>query len=112
MGIKNLRFGDISAADCPDDADLDTWRPEPSECVPLLDSAEHYYIGATLGRRTDSVAARVLGDVLVPWPSASGTGRRRRLALDVDRGRHLAGLHHFDLLNHPRVYAVLRDWLS
>jgi hypothetical protein len=48
----------------------------------------------------------------VPWSSASGTGRRRRLALEVDRGRHLGGLHHFDLLNHPRVYAVLEEWLA
>jgi pimeloyl-ACP methyl ester carboxylesterase len=91
VGIKDLRYGDVR---------------------PLLDSATHYYIGVTIGRRNDTVAARVIGDALVPWSSASGTGRRRRLALDVDRGRHLGGLHHFDLLNHPRVYAVLQDWLT
>ncbi|MDQ1706394.1 MAG: hypothetical protein QOF18_2760, partial [Frankiaceae bacterium] len=73
---------------------------------------EHFYIGATISRRHDSVTARVIGDALVPWSSASGTGRRRRLALEVDRGRHLGGLHHFDLLNHPRVYAVLEEWLA
>jgi len=59
-----------------------------------------------------TVAARVIGDMLVPFHSASGNGTVRRLGLEVDRGRHLAGLHHFDLLNHPRVYAVLRHWLG
>lgn len=112
VGIKDLRYGDIRAEDWAELADLDAWRSEPSDCAPLLDSAEHYYIGATIGRRPDTVAARVIGDALVPWTSASGTGRRRRLALEIDRGRHLGGLHHFDLLNHPRVYAVLRDWLT
>jgi hypothetical protein len=78
----------------------------------LLDGADHYYIGATITRRHDTVAARVIGDALVPFHSASGNGTVRRLGLQVDRGRHLPGLHHFDLLNHPRVYAVLRDWLA
>lgn len=112
VGIKDLRYGDIRAEDWADLEDLDAWRREPADCAPLLESATHYYVGATIGRRPDTVAARVIGDALVPWASASGNGRRRRLALDVDRGRHLGGLHHFDLLNHPRVYAVLHDWLT
>ncbi|MBV9290913.1 MAG: alpha/beta fold hydrolase, partial [Frankiales bacterium] len=112
VGIKDLRYGDIRGSDWADVDDLDAWRDEPSDCAPLLESAEHFYIGATIGRRNDTFAARVIGDALVPWSSASGTGRRRRLALDIDRGRHLGGLHHFDLLNHPRVYAVLRGWLA
>src|SRR4051794_39531571 len=111
-GIKDLRFGDVRNEDWAEIADPDGWRGEPADCTPLLETATHYYIGATIGRRNDTVAARVIGDALVPWASASGTGKRRRLALDVDRGRHLGGLHHFDLLNHPRVYAVLKGWLS
>ena len=112
VGIKDLRYGDIRAEDWADIEDIDAWRAEPADCVPLIDTATHYYIGATIGRRNDTVAARVIGDALVPWSSASGNGTRRRLALDVDRGRHLGGLHHFDLLNHPRVYAVLESWLA
>jgi hypothetical protein len=111
-GIKDLRYGDVRAADWADVDDFDAWRREPATCTPLLAGAEHFYVGATIGRRNDTIAARVIGDALVPWASASGTGRRRQLALDVDRGRHLGGLHHFDLLNHPRVYAVLLDWLG
>jgi pimeloyl-ACP methyl ester carboxylesterase len=110
VGIKDLRYGDVREADWAS-FDLDGHRPEPDECAPLLESATHYYVGATISRNPDAPVARVLGDALVPWASASGSNGRRRLPLDVDRGRHLGGLHHFDLLNHPRVYAVLRDWL-
>lgn len=111
VGIKDLRFGDVAATDWAEIADLDDRRPEPAECPPLLESADHFYVGATIAHRHDTVAARVVGDALVPFTSASGDNRVRRLGLAVDRGRHLGGLHHFDLLNHPRVYAVLRDWL-
>jgi hypothetical protein len=112
VGIKDLRFGDVLADDWAALTDLDDIRAEPQTCPALLECADHYYIGATIGRRHDTVAARVLGDALVPFASASGEGKVRRLGLAVDRGRHLGGLHHFDLLNHPRVYAVLRDWLG
>jgi pimeloyl-ACP methyl ester carboxylesterase len=111
-GIKDLRYGDVLEADWSALADLDDPRDEPDTCAPLLDGAEHYFVGATIGARHDTPVARILGDALVPFASASGTGRRRTLGLDVDRGRHLGGLHHFDLLNHPRVYAVLREWLA
>lgn len=111
VGIKDLRFGDVLADDWAPYDDLDGVRPEPDRCAPLLEGADHFYVGATLTRRHDTVAARVLGDALVPFHSAAGEGRARRLGLQVERGRHLAGLHHFDLLNHPRVYAVLEEWL-
>jgi hypothetical protein len=112
VGIKDLRFGDILADDWAAYDDLDGPRAEPDSCPPLLEGADHFYVGATITRRHDTVAARVLGDALVPFHSAAGEGRARRLGLQVDRGHHLAGLHHFDLLNHPRVYAVLRAWLA
>ena len=112
VGIKDLRYGDVLAADWAAVDDHDAWRPEPDACAPLLESADHYYVGVTIPRRRDGLAARAVGDALVLWSSASGDGKRRRLGLPVDRGRHLGGLHHFDLLNHPRVYDVLRDWLA
>jgi hypothetical protein len=111
VGIKDLRFGDVLAADWSSIADLDAWRSEPAGCAPLLPSAEHYYIGATVTRERDHLVARLIGDALVTFPSAAGTGRARRLELEVDRGRHLGGLHHFDLLNHPRVWEQLEQWL-
>jgi pimeloyl-ACP methyl ester carboxylesterase len=111
VGIKDLRYGDVRPGDWADIRDPDAWRQEPAECAPLLESAEHYYIGATLTHNQDHPVARMIGDALVTFPSASGNGPRRKLALDIDRGCHLGGLHHFDLLNHPRVWALMKKWL-
>jgi len=112
VGIKDLRFGDIRPDDWADVRDPDAWRQAPTECAPLLESAEHFYIGATLTREPDHFVARIIGDALVTFPSASGDSPRRKLALEVDRGRHLGGLNHFDLLNHPRVWELLAAWLA
>jgi hypothetical protein len=34
------------------------------------------------------------------------------MPFQVQHGRHLGGLHHFDLLHHPSVYHQLQAWLS
>lgn len=64
---------------------------------------------ATLGDEADapSLFGRMFGDGLVMPGSAADAG----LAGDVERVE-LAGLGHMGLLNHPRVYAVLRRWLG
>ena len=65
----------------------------------------------TLGDEADagfgSLIGKVLGDGLVMPASAADAG----LAGDVERVE-LAGLGHMGLLNHPRVYTVLRRWLG
>jgi pimeloyl-ACP methyl ester carboxylesterase len=54
-----------------------------------------------------TLIGKVLGDGLVMPASATDAG----LPGDVERVE-LAGLGHMGLLNHPRVYAVLRRWLG
>ena len=54
----------------------------------------------------------IAGDHLVRSQSAAGRGRSRRIPFDAEHGLTLSGLNHFDLLNHPLVYAKLRDWLA
>ena len=54
----------------------------------------------------------MLGDLLVRMSSASGRSRGRRIPFEVENGRELTGLTHFDLLNHPAVFEQLRGWLA
>lgn len=54
----------------------------------------------------------IAGDHLVRSQSAAGLGKLRRIPFQPELGLTLTGLNHFDLLNHPRVYAKQRDWLS
>jgi pimeloyl-ACP methyl ester carboxylesterase len=90
-GIKDLRYG------------------SSAEEVPFLPSAHYYFVGAQLN---PAAVGGLIGDLFVRMPSASGRGRTRRIPFAVDHGRELAGLNHFDLLNHPAVYAQLRAWLD
>jgi pimeloyl-ACP methyl ester carboxylesterase len=109
-GIKDLRFGSCVEEDwC--DCDPDELLRDRCTEVPFLSGATYYFIGATLTRRPDGLG-RLVGDLLVTYPSASGQGRRRRLAFEIDNGRHLGHLDHFRLLNHPAVYAQIREWLA
>ena len=108
-GIKDLRYGacvDEDWADC----DPDEFLRDRCREVPFLPGANYYFVGAAL----DGPLGRVVGDLLVRLPSASGrgTGRGRRIAFEVDCGRELPGLNHFDLLNHPAVYEQIRTWVT
>jgi hypothetical protein len=110
VGIKDLRFGSCVEEDwC--DCDPDEFLRDRCTEVPFLDCASYYFIGATLSGRSDGVGARLVGDLLVQFPSASGNGPRRRLPFEGDNGMHLGGAHHLQLLNHPAVYEQLVSWL-
>jgi len=111
VGVQDLAYGALVE---------DDWRAvDPSALpsdgctdVPFLPGAKHYFIGATIGSGHDNPLAAVVGDLFVPFASAAGRGDRRRLPFVSGNGRHLGGLHHFDLLNHPAVHDQVCAWLS
>jgi hypothetical protein len=110
-GVHDLGYGALVEEDwC--DADPATRPRDRCTDVPFLPHANHHFIGATLAGRQDSPLAAVVGDLFVPYRSASGNGDRRRLPFESGNGRHLGGLHHFDLLNHPAVHDQVCAWLA
>jgi pimeloyl-ACP methyl ester carboxylesterase len=110
VGIKDLRYGSCIDEDWSD-CDPDEFLRDRCREVPFLPDAHYYFIGATL---TDGPVGQMLGDLLVRSPSSSGrgTGKGRSIPFEVDNGKELTGLTHFDLLNHPDVYAQLRAWIT
>ncbi|MEA2681857.1 MAG: hypothetical protein QOK05_185 [Chloroflexota bacterium] len=78
-----------------------------------LTEVRHHVIGATLGGSRNDPLSRTFGDLLVTPDSAGGRGRNGAVLKieDIDR-RELAGLSHFQLLDHPAVADALRDWLA
>ncbi len=108
-GIKDLRYGyvlDADWADCDQDTCLRDHRAE----VPLLAGARHYMISATVTADPGHPVGAVVGDLLVQPSSAHG--RRQRIPFAASSTRGLGGLHHFDLLNHPAVWAAMRGLLD
>jgi pimeloyl-ACP methyl ester carboxylesterase len=100
-GIRDLRKGSLVDVDWAG-RDPDALRAAACAEVPLLDGATHCFVSATVTRDADHPLGRLIGDTLVL--TASATGRGRTL--------HVGGTHHLALLNHPAVYAQLREWLQ
>jgi pimeloyl-ACP methyl ester carboxylesterase len=109
-GIKDLRFGSCVDEDWSD-CDPDEFLHDRCRETPFLPHAGYYFVGATL---SPGPLGSMLGDLFVRMPSASGrgNGKGRSIPFEVDNGRELAGLTHFDLLNHPAVYEQVRTWLT
>ena len=110
-GIRDLRQGSLVDEDWTG-CDPDALRAAACAEVPLCEGATHCFVSATITRSERHPLGRLLGDVLVLTPSASGRSRTRRIPFDEEDGMHLGGAHHFALLNHPAVYEKLRSWLA
>jgi hypothetical protein len=110
VGIKDLRFGSCVDEDWSD-CDPDEFLNDRCQEVPFLPDAGYYFVGAKL---SPGPLGSMLGDLLVRIPSASGrgSGRGRSISFEVDNGRELSGLTHFDLLNHAAVYEQIRTWIG
>jgi pimeloyl-ACP methyl ester carboxylesterase len=110
-GIRDLRNGSLVDEDWRG-RDPDALRAAVCREVPLLEGATHCFVAATVTRAERHPVARLLGDMLVLLPSASGRSRTRRIPFSSEYGAHIGGAHHLALLNHPRVYERLRGWLA
>jgi len=107
LGHAYLRDEDWSGHD-PERPWADAGTP-----LPLLASARHHAIAATVGATPRHLSSRLLGDTLVLHPSALGRGRRGvPLPLAEEDCHHLGRVHHLALLDHPLVYERLRSWLA
>ncbi len=111
-GIKDLGRGYLVDED---------WREHDPEAflhrtgheIPFLESANHYFVAATLSRDANAPLGRIVGDLLVLRSSAwAHGGKGERLRFPVEHYSHVGGANHFDLLNHPAIYEQIRIWLS
>jgi pimeloyl-ACP methyl ester carboxylesterase len=109
-GVRDLRFGYVLDADWSD-CDAGDCRDDHGNEVPLLATANHFVVSATLFGDQASGAGRVIGDLLVTPASALGRHRRRG-PLEFHAAANRAGRHHFHLLNDPGVYELMRSWLT
>jgi pimeloyl-ACP methyl ester carboxylesterase len=110
-GIRDLRHGSLVDEDWRG-RDPEALRAIACQEVPLLPWAMHFFVSATVTRDPNHPLGRLLGDILVLKPSASGQSKARRIPFREEHGHHVGGAHHLALLNHPEVYERLRDWLA
>lgn len=110
-GIVDLRHGYVTRDEW-EGHDLTAKWGQNRIAVAPLPRARYHFVAATLGRESHHLTSRVLGDLLVRFPSASGRGRQDEPVCDPAEVEHLGGTDHFALLNHPRIAAWLVEWLQ
>jgi pimeloyl-ACP methyl ester carboxylesterase len=110
-GVKDLRYGytvdEEWAGKDPDAVFADARRN-----VPLVDGVGYYFLGATITRDPDHPLGRLLGDLLVRLPSASGAAPEPARRIQFSSGAVSPGMNHVRIANHPDVYEALRDLLA
>jgi hypothetical protein len=112
-GITDLRHGFVRDEDRAGDDRFGTAH-DTRVPTPLPAGVPAWVVAATTARRPGGLHDRVVGDGLVPVPSALGDHPDPAFALGVPPERRLvvASANHWDLLSRPEVYACLRRWLS
>jgi pimeloyl-ACP methyl ester carboxylesterase len=112
-GITDLRHGYVQQSDWQGHdrfrRTLDTHTP-----LPLPKSVACYAVAATLAGKRGKLADRLLGDGLVPLPSALGqhTDVHRNLAFAPNAQWIAYRTGHLQLLSSPDVAQHLVDWLQ
>jgi len=110
-GIRDLRFGYLVD---------DDWRGEdPGRLmhdhrsdVPSLPGCVQTFITATLTRDSRHPLGWLGGDLLVRTESAAGHRADGSVVVPADEVVHVGAVSHFDLLDHPLVYAHIRQTLA
>jgi hypothetical protein len=113
-GITDLRHGNVLEQDWKRhgrfaDRSTDSRRP-----LPLPKRVQCYTIAAAIGHASASRRDQLIGDGLVPVPSALGDHRDPRLKLTFPRSHQWTarGTNHMGLLLPGQVYERIRGWFD
>ncbi len=110
-GIKDLRFGYVVDEEWKG-KDPDAFLEDNSQRVPFVDAVTYCFIGSTITQDPNHPLGQLIGDVLVRLPSAAGFGEEPARSIPFHGGRVIGGAHHLELMNHPGVYAEIRERLA
>jgi len=111
-GITDLRYGNLIDEDWQGN-DRFEMQGDQRQHIPLPKQVECYSIAAAIGKATDSISARIIGDSLVDVKSALGQHKNPAKNLDFkDRNTWVAYENtHLDLLSNLEIYAKIKAWL-
>ena len=112
-GITDLRYGHVMEIDWQGH-DRFKRRADSRQALPLPAGVACYTIAATMAAKRSPLADRLVGDGLVPLPSALGqhTDPQRNLAFDRQSQLVVYRMNHMELLTRPEVTQQLLAWLK
>ena len=111
-GITDLRYGHVLETDWHG-RDRFRRQPDTRTPCPLPEDVACFTVAATTARQRSPIAERILGDGLVPLPSALGqhADAARSLAFAPDHQTIAYATHHMQLLSSPAVGVQVLGWL-
>lgn len=84
--------------------------------IPWLNDTIHHFIGATITNNPDHPLSQVVGDGLVPLPSAHGYGELQTLEAEAASNKKysalLSGINHLRLAHTHQVYKHIKHWME
>lgn len=112
-GITDLRYGYVRDEDWHGQ-DRFARTGDCRQPLALPAHVQSYAIAASTGKQPGDLGDRLLGDGLVSVESALGRHPDMGMALSIPESRQWIGygINHLQLLDHPAVYAQLRQWLA
>lgn len=112
-GVTDLRYGNVVDEDWQGRDRFES-AGDLRVPVPLPADVACFTIAATTDLVSDRLAANLIGDGLVPLNSALGKHKNPDLNLSFPESHQWIGrkMSHLDLLNHPYVYNVIKNWIS
>ena len=112
-GITDLRYGHVTDADWQGH-DRFRRKPDSRLPVPLPEGVACFTVAATTAASRSPLAERVVGDGLVPLPSALGqhADPQRRLVFAKGSQWIACRMNHLQLLSSPEVTQQLVRWLT
>ena len=112
-GITDLRHASLVDADWDQqDRFAKSAKSKPHD-LSLPAGVTCYAMAASMGEKSGALKGRMLGDGLVPLPSALGQHTNGRGSLAFPKSRQWVGdeMNHLDLLDRQNVYRRIRKWL-
>jgi PGAP1-like protein len=112
-GITDLRYGHVLDEDWQGH-DRFRRQPDSRTPVPLPEGVACYTVAATIASQRSALAERLVGDGLVPLPSALGQhADPARSLVFAKASQHICyRTNHMQLLSSPEVTEKLVHWLS
>jgi hypothetical protein len=112
-GLTDMRYGNVLDEDWQG-RDRFRYAGDRRTPLPLPQGVDCYAIAATTSKASSKLRDDLIGDGLVPLSSALGRHKKAERNLRFPDSRQWIGrnMNHLDLLNHPDVYAVIKEWVS
>jgi hypothetical protein len=112
-GITDLRYGFVLEADWVD-RDRFKRKPDSRQPLQLPEGVACYTVAAAIAAQRSPLAERVIGDGLVPLPSALGHHADPRHQLDFAKANQaiVYRTNHMALLHSPEVARQVVQWLG